>query len=102
MHCVVKLNPTLLGPAEARRILHDVLGYATIAIPDAAFDEGPDAGTRRRSSSGRLERHVAQRLGRGLGVKFSNTLVVENHGDFLPASREASCTCRGRRCTCWR
>src|SRR5277367_4904360 len=76
LHCVVKLNPTLLGPAEARRIFHDRLGYRE-TIPDEAFaqdtrwDQAIDF-------TGRLG-DTARSLGLGFGVKLSNTLIVENH-----------------------
>jgi putative selenate reductase len=37
LNAIVKLNPMLLGPAEARRLLGPVLGYSDLRIPDAAF-----------------------------------------------------------------
>ncbi len=87
LHCVVKLNPTLNGPTEARRLFNEVLGYR-YRIPDAAFANDPtfeqavDLVTRLEATS--------KKTGKGLGVKFSNTLVVENEGDFLPASEKSS------------
>ena len=86
LHCIVKLNPTLLGPAEARRVFHDVLGYEE-RIPDEAFakdtrwDQAVDF-------TGRLG-DTAEKLGLGLGVKFTNTLIVENHRDFFPKSEKS-------------
>jgi putative selenate reductase len=87
IHCVVKLNPTLLGAAEARRLLHDALGYSELHIPDAAFEKD----TSWDQASAFLDRlHGAARsLGVSLGVKFSNTLIVDNHRDFFPASERA-------------
>jgi len=83
LHCVVKLNPTLLGPTEARRIFHDALGYRE-RIPDEAFEK--DARWEQAVDIvGRLGA-TAEPLGLGLGVKFSNTLIVENHKTFFPAS----------------
>ena len=85
LHCIVKLNPTLLGPAEARRLFHDVLGYRE-TIPDDAFaqdtrwDQAVDF-------VGRLGA-TAKGLGLGFGVKLTNTLIVENHRDFFPASEK--------------
>jgi putative selenate reductase len=85
LHCVVKLNPTLLGPTEARRIFHDVLGY-TERIPDEAFEK--DARWEQAVEIvGRLG-DVAAVVGRSLGVKFSNTLIVENHKDFFPKTEK--------------
>ena len=82
--CVVKLNPTLLGAAEVRRLLNGVLGYGELRIPDAAFEKDP-TWAQASAFMGRLQR-LAGELGLGLGVKFSNTLIVENHRDFFPAS----------------
>jgi putative selenate reductase len=86
--CTVKLNPTLLGPADVRAVLHDALGYHDIRVPDAAFandlkwDEFCDMA---EALAGE-----AARLGTGVGVKLVNTLVVENRAGFLPAAeREA-------------
>ena len=38
LHTVIKFNPMLLGKAEVRRLLNDVLGYPHLHAPDAAFD----------------------------------------------------------------
>jgi putative selenate reductase len=82
--CVVKLNPTLLGAADVRTLLHDVMGYAELRVPDTAFEK--DATWAQATAfMGRLD-DLARSLGLGLGVKFSNTLIVENHRDFFPAS----------------
>ncbi len=85
LHCIVKLNPTLLGKAEARRLLHDVLGYED-RIPDEAFDKD----TTWDQAVGFVERlgDKADKLGLGFGVKFSNTLIVENERSFFPASEK--------------
>ncbi|MEX1369038.1 MAG: glutamate synthase, partial [Nannocystaceae bacterium] len=37
LHCIVKLNPTLLGPQRLRELLHDGLGYTEQQVPDSAF-----------------------------------------------------------------
>jgi putative selenate reductase len=88
VHVVVKLNPTLLGYEEARSVLHDCLGYRDVQLVPEAFrrdlpwSEAVDL-------VGRL-RDRARKLGRRFGIKLTNTLVVRNPGDFLPASeREA-------------
>ena len=86
LDCVIKLNPMLLGPEEARRLLGGVLGYEDVHIPDSAFtrDIGWDHAL---AIVGRL-RETAASLGLGLGVKFSNTLIVENHRAFFPESEK--------------
>lgn len=80
---VVKLNPTLLGKADLNAILHDELGYTDLVVPDATFEK--DAKWQDvRGIVARLG-DLADRLGRGFGVKFSNTLLVHNHKRFFPA-----------------
>lgn len=85
--CIVKLNPTLLGATEVRRLLHDELGYAELRIPDVAFEKD----TTWEQAAAFLDRLEikARSLGLDLGVKFSNTLIVENHRRFFPASEQA-------------
>jgi putative selenate reductase len=83
---VVKLNPTLLGREELSSILHDRMGYTEIRVPDAAFDN--DATWSQISEMMQRLGPFADRLGRGIGVKFCNTLVVENHKNFFPASEQ--------------
>ena len=80
----VKLNPTLLGAKDVDAILHDALGYHEIKVPDRAFAE--DASW--DDAAAMVERlgAYAEARGRSFGVKFSNTLVVENHKRFFPAS----------------
>jgi putative selenate reductase len=82
LHCVVKLNPTLLGKAEVHRLLHDALGYDDIRIPDGAFDRDT-TWQQAEELVGQLGR-LAVSLGLGFGVKFANTLVVENHRGVFP------------------
>ncbi len=84
LNVTIKLNPTLLGKQRLGEILNDKLGYGEIRVPDAAFDK--DATW--QQAEGIVERlsAVAERCGRSFGVKFTNTLVVENHRDFFPAS----------------
>lgn len=86
LHVVIKLNPTLLGRNELNGILHDRLGYRELIVPETAFDA--DASWDEVAGFvDRLDRQ-AQKLGRGFGVKFSNTLVVRNHKHFFPASEQ--------------
>ena len=86
LHATVKLNPTLLGPARARELLNEALGYSEIEIPESAFEK--DAQWQQAVDfCGRLAER-AEGLGLGFGVKFSNTLIVKNHRDFFPRSEE--------------
>jgi putative selenate reductase len=80
----VKLNPTLLGRETVDAILHSAMGYHEIKVPERAFAE--DATWEDAAAMvERLGAYAAAR-GRSFGVKFSNTLVVENHKRFFPAS----------------
>ncbi|NNF07118.1 MAG: glutamate synthase, partial [Candidatus Eisenbacteria bacterium] len=86
LNCVIKFNPMLLGPQETRHLLHDVMGYQDIKVPDSAFER--DATW--EQATGMMERlaETASSLGLSLGAKFSNTLIVENDARFLPASEK--------------
>ena len=86
LHVVVKLNPTLLGEEELHAILHERLGYRELGVPGPAFAK--DA--RWEEVVGFVERLSARAraAGRGFGVKFTNTLIVENRERFLPASEK--------------
>jgi putative selenate reductase len=83
LNVVVKLNPTLLGKDDLNAILHDRLDYTDIVVPDAAFDNDPTW----NQVQGIVERlgDLTDGLGKGFGVKFTNTLLVRNHKDFFPA-----------------
>ena len=83
LHCIVKLNPVLLGPEEIHRLLHDALGYQEIRVPAAAF-ERDTTWAQMSDFVGRLG-EAAAAADLGFGVKFSNTLIVENHRAFFPA-----------------
>src|SRR5207237_7181145 len=78
---VVKMNPPMLGREKLEHLLYDVLGYREIMVQPHAytsglqFDEGVEI-CRRLSS-------LATSRRRGFGVKFSNTLEVENHRQFF-------------------
>jgi putative selenate reductase len=86
LNCIVKLNPMLLGPERARELLNEVMGYAELRIPDTAFERD----TRWEQMLAFVERlgRTAVERGLGFGVKFSNTLIVENHRSFFPASEK--------------
>jgi putative selenate reductase len=86
LHSIVKLNPMLLGPDELRRLLHDQLGYDEISVPDTAF-QNDAKWPQVRDFVGRLGA-LADDRGLSFGVKFTNTLIVQNHRDFFPASEK--------------
>ncbi|MCB9567046.1 MAG: glutamate synthase [Myxococcales bacterium] len=86
IHSTVKLNPTLLGPARARELLGETLGYGELEIPDSAFEKDTQW-QQAVDFCGRLADR-ADGLGLSFGVKFSNTLIVKNHRDFFPRSEE--------------
>jgi putative selenate reductase len=87
LDCIIKLNPTLLGPKDLRALFNDALGYGDITVPEEAFAK--DATWEQACGFVTRLSAKAKTLGRGFGVKFSNTLVVENKGDgFLPASEK--------------
>lgn len=85
LHGIVKLNPTLLGPVDARRLLNRELGYPD-HVPDEAFAKDT-TWSQAVDFVGRLD-ELARSAGRGFGVKFSNTLIVENRRSFFPASEK--------------
>jgi putative selenate reductase len=84
LNVVIKLNPTLLGRESLLEILHDRLGYTELLVPDAAFEGDP----KWEQVVGMVNRlgDLAFQLGRGFGVKFSNTLLVKNHKTVFPAT----------------
>ena len=76
-HTNVKLNPTLLGPVELRRILNEDLGYREITVPNIAFEHDL-----KYSDALLLIRDLTEKAalkGITFGVKLSNTLEVVNH-----------------------
>jgi putative selenate reductase len=84
LDCVIKLNPMLLGKSEVHTLLHEALGYTDLHVPDSAFTRD-STWDQAAGFVDRLGRTAAE-LGRSLGVKFSNTLIVENHRAFFPRS----------------
>ncbi len=85
VHTWVKLNPTLLGPEEARRLLNREAGF-DIEIPDAAFEHDPrfpEAMAMVQSLASAAEGRPQQ-----FGLKLTNTLeVVNRRGVFPPAEK---------------
>lgn len=86
LHLVVKLNPTLMGYEQVRALINDQLGYAEVRPHRESFEKDLQW-TEALSLVSRLQ---AKALARGLtlGAKFSNTLVVENHRSFFPATEK--------------
>ncbi|MBI4865423.1 MAG: glutamate synthase [Candidatus Wallbacteria bacterium] len=75
---VIKLNPTLLGKPRVDHLLHEILGYTDILTPQDAFDK--DLQFADALDMVRRLAADAAKVGRTVGVKFTNTLVVENRG----------------------
>ena len=86
LNCIVKLNPMLLGADETRHLLHDVLGYHDLEVPDSAFER--DTSWQQAVEFFSRLATTADSLGLGLGAKFTNTLIVRNNAGFLPAEEE--------------
>ena len=86
LHAIVKLNPMLLGPERTEELLHERLDYRELEVPPTAF-ERDTTWEQAVAMCDRLGERAA-RLGRGFGVKFTNTLIVRNRGEFLPSSEE--------------
>jgi putative selenate reductase len=84
VHVTVKLNPTLLGREAVDGLLHDVLGYHEVRTRPQDFDKDLQWGQALEITDRLSE--VARSRGRRFQVKLSNTLVVENHRAFFPAS----------------
>ena len=80
----VKLNPTLLGRETVDGLLHDVLGYREIETRPEDFEKDLEWAQALEIVDRLTE--LARSLGRGFGVKLSNTLVVRNHRSVFPAS----------------
>ena len=79
---IVKLNPTLLGYERVRGIVNDTLGYETVTVRQADFDADLQF-PRALDLIDELESFAADQ-GRKLGIKLTNTLVVENRKGFMP------------------
>jgi putative selenate reductase len=76
-HVCIKLNPTLLGKAEVKHLLHHVLGYREIQLHPEAFEKDLQFDEALELIP-RLQR-VARMHDKSLSVKVGNTLVVRNH-----------------------
>lgn len=82
LHTTVKLNPTLLGRERVLEILHDMLGYTGIQIPESTFEHDLKYG--RAVELIKSLRQSADERKLTFGVKLSNTLAMRNHRKALP------------------
>ncbi len=82
LHTTVKLNPTLLGKARLREIIHDDLGYKDIVIPDAVFAH--DLQYERALELIKMLQTVAAEQKLIFGIKLTNTLAMKNCKGNLP------------------
>jgi len=88
VHTLLKLNPTLLGFDEVRNLLVDRLGYGRIVLRPEAFA----ADLRYEDGLAMVHRlkRVAEDQGSTIGVKFTNTLVVQNDPGIFPTQADPS------------
>jgi putative selenate reductase len=86
LHTMVKLNPTLLGARELRRILNDELNWP-IEVADAAFQHDPLM----PDVIAMLRRLIAAAQGCGVrfAVKLTNTLETVNHRQRFAATEKS-------------
>ena len=76
LHTFIKLNPTLLGPEELRRILNTLHHHKT-TVPDAAFEH--DLKYENAVSIIKSLKAAAQKNNVFFGIKLTNTLESLNH-----------------------
>jgi putative selenate reductase len=80
-HVIIKMNPPMLGKEKLEYLLYDRLGYDDIEVNpkvyqvNITFDDAVEVMRRLKNT--------AERLGKTVGVKFSNTLEVVNKGKFF-------------------
>lgn len=76
LNVIVKLNPTLLGYDWVSKTLREDLGYTHIELDEKAFTH--DLKFDEAVAMMKRLKRFAERYDRGLGAKFTNTLVVKN------------------------
>lgn len=79
---IVKLNPTLLGPDGVSSIVHETLGYDYVELVPTAFEE--DLPFDRAVTLIDELHQFALDHGHRFGIKLTNTLVVNNHKQWMP------------------
>ncbi len=77
----IKLNPTLLGEHAVTHLLKDVLGYEEIEVSPETFKQNLTFA--KTMGIIRAMHDVAKRMGRTLGLKCVNPLLVQNHKGYL-------------------
>jgi putative selenate reductase len=81
VNVIVKFNPTLLGQEEVEHLLYDELGYHDLQLKPDAFAQ--DLQFAQAVELIRSMTHTADSLGKSIGVKFTNTLLVHNHREYF-------------------
>ena len=81
LHVIVKMNPTILGYDFVQRTLHEELGYTHIELDREAFEKDLQFGEGVEMIK-RLQ-VFAEKHGKRVGAKFTNTLVVKNHDEIF-------------------
>ena len=84
LHVRVKLNPTLLGAAAVREVLHEGLGWRELIPDEEAFAHDLDLDKAVELIAQMKE--VARGADVRFGVKLSNTLPLVHEGTVFPAS----------------
>jgi len=79
---IVKLNPTLLGPAGVAGIVHGHLGYNDVHLVPKAFED--DLHLERAISLIQELNQYAKDRNHRFGIKLTNTLVVQNRKQWMP------------------
>jgi putative selenate reductase len=80
-HVIVKMNPPMMGKEKLEYLLYDRLGYRDLEVNpkvyqvNITFDDAMEVMRRLKQT--------ADKLGKTVGVKFSNTLEVVNKGKFF-------------------
>jgi len=80
-HVIIKMNPPMMGKEKLEYLLYDRLGYHDLEVnpkvyqANITFDDAVEVARRLKNT--------ADRLGKTVGVKFSNTLEVINKGKFF-------------------
>lgn len=85
LHTAIKLNPTLLGSVELRKILNKKLGYE-ITVPDEAFEHDLKYSEAVEMINSLTK--TAEENGVEFGLKLTNTLESLNSTHWLPADQK--------------